>query len=572
LSERNTQGKLRLAWLPLAVIALALLAPAALCAEALPTSTPNGVDATELDARPELPAIPAPPAPVPEALFELLPPGARPLLHRVGVTDRSSSYGTRAVERIASPLLIGDTAQWVEVEYTVVPELDERVRAVLDRARLSLAHVILMDPATGEIFSYVSTDPLRFPATRPYPTASLMKVVTAAALLRTAPEAANRDCRYRGSPWELLPHQLTAPAKGGRVATFRTAIAISNNQCFARYAVSDLGEEALLEEIRRVGFLDPPGAGHAPGRVLPVRGRLSLGHLGSGMAGSFITPLSAARLAAALADGGMVHPYWIAGVRDADGNPLALPRRIAPRRGWSADVATELREVLTDVTAHGTARSAFHRRSGRPRLGPVRVAGKTGTVSGRNPAGRYQWFIGVAPSEAPRVAIATVAVDDDGSGHRAARIAADALAEVFCEEGRCDPKHAERLRARAARRDAALVAEIEERERLIAFQRARHTAATHSVIDLDQPPRPIGVSGFEFPRRLLRSPVDGEVVLLVEISEEGEVLGVQIASSDLPDFSDFVTREVRGWRFTPPTRAGRPVRATARLPIPIHIN
>ena len=52
----------------------------------------------------------------------------------------------------------------------------------------------------------------------------------------------------------------------------------------------------------------------------------------------------------------------------------------------------------------------------------------------------------------------------------------------------------------------------------------------------------------------------------------GEVLDVQIASSDLPDFSDFVSREVRSWKFTPPTRAGRPVRATARLPIPIHIN
>jgi TonB family protein len=396
--------------------------------------------------------------------------------------------------------------------------------------------------------------------------------VTAAALQRNAPEAISRECRYLGSPWELYTHQLRPPPRGGHVASFQHAIAISNNQCFARYAVADLGEDALFEEIRRVGFLEPPGAGHAPGRVLAIHGRLSLGQLGSGMWGSFITPLSAARLAAALAEGELVQPYWIARVRDAEGSPLALPRRHQPQPIWPPQIAAELREVMVGVTERGTARSAFHEGSGRPRLGSVRVSGKTGTVSGRDPAGRYQWFIGVAPAEAPRVAIATVVVVDSERGHRAARVAAAALAEVFCEDGRCDAARAERLRARAGKREAEFAEEVEERQRLIAFQRARRTAAAHTVVDLDRPPRPVGVSGLEFPRRFRRSPVDGEIVLLLEISEEGEVLDVQIASSDLPDLSDFVSRQVRSWRFTPPTQAGRPVRATARLPIPIHIN
>ena len=369
---------------------------------------------------------------------------------------------------------------------------------------------------------------------------------------------------------------------------------ISNNQCFARYAVSDVGEAVLLEEIRSVGLLDSPGAGHASGRVLPVRGQLSLGHLGSGMAGSFITPLSAARLASALAEGELVQPYWIRRVVDAGDNPLALPRRREPQTGWSPRVAAELRNLLVNVTEHGTARSAFHDRSGRPRLGPIRVAGKTGTVTGRHPVGRYQWFIGVAPAEAPRIAIATVVADDSGRGNGAARVAVAALAEAFCEEGRtCEPARADQLRARAAKRNAEVgreiaawksnrQREIEERERRIAFDRARRTAAAHTVVDLDRPPIPIGVSGFDFPRRLRRSPVDGQIVLLLEISEKGEVLDVQVASSDLPDFSDFVSREVRGWSL--PLRPHRQValsgprhgfrfRSTStrgRLPAPPH--
>jgi len=89
--------------------------------------------------------------------------------------------------------------------------------------------------------------------------------------------------------------------------------------------------------------------------------------------------------------------------------------------------------------------------------------------------------------------------------------------------------------------------------------------------DLDQTPRPIGVSGFHFPRRLRQEKVSGRIVLLLKLDEKGEVIDVRIDSSNLPRFDDFVLSEVRDWRFTPPTQQGRPVKAKARLPIPIRI-
>jgi protein TonB len=90
--------------------------------------------------------------------------------------------------------------------------------------------------------------------------------------------------------------------------------------------------------------------------------------------------------------------------------------------------------------------------------------------------------------------------------------------------------------------------------------------------DLDQRPRPIGVFGFNFPRRLLKNKVRGKIVLLLKLDQKGEVLDVQIESSSLPNFDDFVLGEVESWKFTPPTQQGRPVQAKARLPIPITIN
>src|SRR4029453_3884858 len=137
--------------------------------------------------------------------------------------------------------------------------------------------------APGEVSAYVPPDPQAFPATRAYPTASLMKVVTAAAVLREAPSAARRSCRYRGSPYKFDAAQLRAPRSGGRLASFDDALAISNNQCFARPAVHAVGRAALLGEVKPGGLPAPPAAGHPGGIIEPVDGALELGRLGSGL-------------------------------------------------------------------------------------------------------------------------------------------------------------------------------------------------------------------------------------------------------------------------------------------------
>jgi periplasmic protein TonB len=90
--------------------------------------------------------------------------------------------------------------------------------------------------------------------------------------------------------------------------------------------------------------------------------------------------------------------------------------------------------------------------------------------------------------------------------------------------------------------------------------------------NLDQVPRPIGVTGLNFPQRLLKKKVNGRIVLLLKLSHEGKVVDVEVAASTLPDFDDFVAGEVKRWKFTPPTQQGKPVNAQARLPIPIQIN
>lgn len=523
--------------------------------------------ATEAEAPPRVARrLPPTVQPAPAPVLERLPPNARPAAERGGVERRVRPYGPAFFESVGRA---PSTPGGLRVEYTVDPDLEHEIRRVLELQGVALGHVLLLHPTRGEVFAYVSTDPETFPPTGTYPTASLMKVVTAAAVLRTAPEAAERTCRYEGSPYELRGDQLD-PDRGGREQSFERAIAISNNQCFAQLAVHALGEDALLREIRTLGLLDAPAPGHPAGYVEPLRSDLDLGELGSGLAGSFITPLGAARLAAALAEGELVEPFWIARIRDASGAPLRIPRRQAPRRIWSQALTDELREAMVEVTEEGTARRGFRDVDG-ARLGPIRVSGKTGTLSGRDPEGRYQWFVGVAPASSPRIAVAAVVVERPPVRTRASRVAAEALAAVFCRDDRCDPAHAEPLHARAAARAAEDALERAQRRHRDALARAFETAAAHEVVDLDRPPRPLETTPLDLPRSLRRDPARGRVVLLVTISETGEVLDVRVDSSDLPEFDEHVARAVKAWRFTPPTRDGRPVEAVARLPIPIEI-
>lgn len=509
-----------------------------------------------------------------EATLGLLPPGARPRGREIG--EPYAIEHDAFVESLAAEDESASARR--AVEYTVNPELETRVRATLFESDVKLGHVILMDPATGEIYAYVSTDPARFPGTRTYPMASLMKVVTAAAALRHSPQAARRDCSFTGSRWELHADQLAPPAAGhGRAESFVSTLAMSNNPCFARLAIHTVGEAQLLAELEAAGLLDPPAPMHAPGRAENPSSPMELGHLGSGMAGMVITPLAAVRLAAALAHGELVEPYWIASIRDQDGRLEAarVPERARPL--WSPELLERLRPGLLAATESGTAARAFRDARGRPVLGPIRVAGKTGTVSGTNPKGEYQWFIGIAPADAPQVAIATLVVDDRQTASSAAAVAAATLRSLFCESGVCDASRGANLAARARARRDAFADEIARRDAPPSTPPAATAASgAHEppegvVLALDEPLRPLGDPALEFPRRLLRKKASGRVVLLLTLSPEGRVVRSSIETSDLPEFNEFVTQEVAGWSFTPPRRGGRPVVARALLPIPIRI-
>jgi membrane peptidoglycan carboxypeptidase len=375
---------------------------------------------------------------VPDSLFERLPVTDR-------VLDLSVTSNETGAQRFSETLSLGSAADPVSlrVNYTFDPELTREVFGVLNRGRVSLGHVILVDPRTGRVLAYASTDTERFPPTRLYPAASLVKIITAAAALDRDPKLAELPCRYRGSPYRLTRARIDPPRNGVEVS-LRKALASSNNQCFAQLAVHAVGGNSMLDAIGRFGWLSAPGPAHAAGTADPGEDRYGVGQLGSGLAGSRITPLHAAQLASTLARGELVAPRWIESVHDGRGRELPLLAVDPPRQVMTSALTVQLRDMLVDTTSKGTARRAFRKRNGRPMLGPVRVAGKTGSLSGKDPTGRYEWFAGVAPAHEPTVAVAVLLVQSELWWRNASQIAAEVLRKVFCSKDGCRPDLAAR--------------------------------------------------------------------------------------------------------------------------------
>lgn len=375
--------------------------------------------------------------------------------------ERFSFARTRAAEidPSASPRLV----EWVDgegrpqivpdlespngafrVEYSLDERLTEEVLSVLKRGRVKRGHAIVLDPRTGRLLAFVSTDREAFPPEQAYPAASIVKILTAAAMLDEQGKPGASDCVYRGNKYRLNRRRLERQASGHE-SSLEDAIATSNNQCFSQWALDVLGEEKMIETVDRFGWLNSPGPGHEAGRLEPVETELDLGRLGSGLDGLRVTPLHVASLATILTTGREIEPWWVDRVVDAEGRSIALPERRADRNVISVAHAAKLRSMMVGTTTRGTAKRAFRTKRGRkPLLGDIHVAGKTGNLSGRNPSGRYEWFVGLAPAENPQIAVVVLQLQSNLWWAKSSELAANVLRKVFCDRSGCREGRADR--------------------------------------------------------------------------------------------------------------------------------
>ena len=196
----------------------------------------------------------------------------------------------------------------------------------------------------------------------------------------------------------------------------------------------DLPAGALGKMASAFGFNRPVPSdiALAPSRFDDAGNDLDRARAAAGFAGSSLSPLHAAWIAALVASDGKLRRIsaWDVPLAESD---RAGAQQDAPT--LNPDVAATLRQMMVATTEIGTGRNAFGRRA--KALRGVAVGGKTGSLSApEGPLFRHvSWFVGFAPAERPRVAIAVLAVNGWKWKVKAPVVARDALSLFFERAG-----------------------------------------------------------------------------------------------------------------------------------------
>ena len=103
--------------------------------------------------------------------------------------------------------------------------------------------------------------------------------------------------------------------------------------------------------------------------------------------------------------------------------------RVAVRQSVSVSTAEEVLRMMRATVENGTAKKYFLNQGSI--FQQIPVAGKTGTLSGDDPAGRYFWFIGTAPVHSPEIAVAALIIEQGRSRIRGSLAARHLLDYYF---------------------------------------------------------------------------------------------------------------------------------------------
>jgi penicillin-binding protein A len=348
---------------------------------------------------------------------------------------------------------------------TIDTRLQDEMQAYLEAQRPHYAAAVALDPLTGGILaiaSYSSHSAWRdrnLGLAAGFPAASIFKLVTAAGALAEGRRGRLDPIQFVGSrtarpaDWNT---KTTINPKGNWI-TLEEAFAGSVNPVFGTLGAFDLGRDGVLQWGQLFGW-DAPLTDQL--RVAESRMRLADDPIATAQVGAGYTqattlsPLHGAALAATVVNGGtFIRPGIIDAIVDAEGRVRYSRPVLDGERLFSAGVADELLLMMEATVVYGTARRPYDQRSGV--LNHLIVGGKTGTLTGTDPAGRNLWFVGWAWDTVARepLAFATLVVDPGGARMNAKDLSKRLLTTYF-------ERHRERTASNVeyafARREAVL--------------------------------------------------------------------------------------------------------------------
>lgn len=321
------------------------------------------------------------------------------------------------------PIDVGLRIHDARLTYTFDPKLVEMLDKIYQRYKPDYGAFAAMDASTGAVLvmnSYVKdgTPWGNLTLRNSYPAASVFKMVTAAAALDQNLLEPDTVLRYNGKKTSLYKKQVLKHKdnKWTRRATLTKAFAESINTVFARIGVYMVGADHLNDYAHRFGFNTEisTDVGFSTGLTKINEDEWRIAESASGYTRSnTLSPLHGAMLASAVVnDGQMMLPYLVELATDEWGIPLYLNQPETLGQPISIETAQKLRKLMRETVQRGSARKSF-RKFFQGQFEQAVVGGKTGSLTGQSPAGKYDWFVGYAELGDKKIGFASLTINKE---------------------------------------------------------------------------------------------------------------------------------------------------------------
>jgi cell division protein FtsI/penicillin-binding protein 2 len=250
------------------------------------------------------------------------------------------------------------------------PTLAAYVKTLLNRYHPPNAFILLMDAKSGKVLAWGqrendehSEKPTFFKRDS-FPAASLAKIVTATAALEDGKNAKSEFPRI-GRNSTLYKRQIF-PKEGQKndVITLENAFAKSNNPAMGIIGM-ELGQEKMQKAAEKLGFVNFNYPDSDYGLAESASGFTKR---------NMLSPLQAA-------------------------NAVRKLLFTQPDEDFQKSTYEEIRNLFLKTITDGTAQKAIRKSMYSHNRSSLYVGGKTGSLDGDFPAGRYDWFVGFAQSK-----------------------------------------------------------------------------------------------------------------------------------------------------------------------------
>ncbi len=362
--------------------------------------------------------------------FRLGPP--RSALTKQEISNALSNVAAQPGLPRELEMSIGGKVHQAVVQYSFDSHLQETVERVLLNADPDFGALAAVDPETGRILALASHESRRQGAGRSavasldqhlalratFPSASIFKVVTAAAAIAEKKFSADTRVAFSGSNHTLYRKQVLKDHQNRwtRTMSLREAFAKSVNTVFGKIGVFSVGAENLRDYAGRFGFNRSiasdipvqPGRAMIPADADPW----TIAEAASGFTrDNTMSPLQGALIAASLInEGKMVTPYAVQSVHLQDGQPIYEVEPEPAHEVISPAVASQMLELMRETVQSGTSRKSF-RGFHRGRTAQIDAGGKTGSLTGNDPPGKYDWFVGYGALGGRKIALAALTIN-----------------------------------------------------------------------------------------------------------------------------------------------------------------